>query len=142
VPRHGLYLDLPQRSGAVWTVGGSSGTLETIAEQWPGWSWDNWDERTSAIGRGADPGSGPRLAEAFQQLSESFERHQLLDAGTEAAAVLLRAADWIQGLGHAAGLTFTPVEDNAFTHRPVELSAAELADTREAIAAAALRMLP
>jgi hypothetical protein len=142
MPEHGLQLDPAQKSGAMWTVGGSSSAVEAIAEQWPGWSWENWDDRLAKAASEIDPGPDPELAEAFQNLSENFDRHQLLDAGTEAAAGLLNATDRIHSFAKAAGLTLETVEDNAFTHRPIELSPAELADTREAIAAAALRSLP
>lgn len=78
----------------------------------------------------------------FRNLAESFDRHQIIDSGTEASAALLTATARIGELARAAGATVKTLEDNAFTHRPIDLTPAEIADTREAIAAAALRSLP
>ncbi|RJO74854.1 hypothetical protein D5S18_15590 [Nocardia panacis] len=142
MPKHGLHLDLAQQSGAVWTFGGSSDALETIADQWPGWRWEDWGDRAVREAVEADSGPDPELAGAFETLSESFTRHQQLDTGTEAAAELLRVQTWMKDFAQVGGFTLETIEDNAFAHRPVELTPAELADAYEAIAAAALRARP
>ncbi|WP_433656863.1 hypothetical protein ACQPW1_36250 [Nocardia sp. CA-128927] len=85
---------------------------------------------------------GHEKDEALRSLSESFERHQLPDAGTGVSAALLNATGWLHDFARTAGQTLTTVEDNAFTHRPIELSPTQLTDTREAIATAAIRSQP
>ncbi|MFD6156725.1 hypothetical protein ACFWF7_19320 [Nocardia sp. NPDC060256] len=142
MPAYGLRLDPARKSGAWWSLGDNSGVLEAITGQWRGWSWENWDDRLAKATAAADPGPHPELMNAFRALSESFERHQLIDAGTEASAALLNATNWLHDLARTAGQTVTTIEDNAFTHRPIELSPTELNDTRQAIAAATIRSQP
>ncbi|MEV0342228.1 hypothetical protein AB0H49_24695 [Nocardia sp. NPDC050713] len=139
VPAHGLHLDPARRSGALWALDGTAGDLEAIAARWNGWTWENWGYRFAEAAAALDSDSGPEIVAAFEALSESFEQHQSVDKGTEAIGLLLSATGWIQKALRTGGMTMETVEDNTFVHRPVELSAAELVDTREAIAAAKLR---
>ncbi|TLG16531.1 hypothetical protein FEK35_04630 [Nocardia cyriacigeorgica] len=139
---NGVRLVPAEKTGWLWTFGGSSAALLDIAERWSGWTWQNLDDQvdTSALEAARQPAAG--LAEAFTELSESFDQHQLIDKGTESSALLLRAEDWIGRFAEATGLTVTKLQDSAFIHRPIELSQTELTDTREAFVAAALRALP
>ncbi|MFB8274416.1 hypothetical protein [Nocardia colli] len=142
MPPYGLHLDPAQQCGAWWAFDNNSTVLDAIAEHWRDWRWENWNNRMAKILTMTDPGPPADVMKAFQSLSESFEQHQLLDAGTEASAALLNMTDWLQDLTRSAGQAPTTIEDNAFTHRPIELSPTELNDTREAIARAALRSAP
>lgn len=100
----------------------NSSVLETIAEHWRDWRWENWDDRMVKVLTKTDPGPPSDLLKAFQSRSEIFEQHQLLDAGTEASAALLNLTDWLQDPTCSADQAPTTIEDNAFTHRPIELS--------------------
>ncbi|MEU1984165.1 hypothetical protein [Nocardia sp. NPDC019395] len=136
----GIDLDPVKRAGMVWSLDNSADSLVAEATvRWPGWTWESYPDRASTLPE-PTPFADPELAVAFRELAASFDQHQLLDAGTAAAASLLRAAGRIRELMGSAGLTLETVEDNTFTHCPVDLSPAELADTREAITVAEQRL--
>lgn len=137
---HGSYLDPAQQSGALWALDGTFGELAAIAAPWDGWTWEDWGHRFAEVDARHECSSGSEIAAAFAALSQSFDQHQLVDTGTEAIGVLMHATDRIKEAARAAGLTVEAVEDNTFGHRPIELSAAELADTCAAIAGAQLRL--
>lgn len=135
----GIGLDTAHRSGIVWSLDSSADALAAAATvRWPGWTWESRPDRASALpGSTRDADSETRAA--FRELAESFDRHQLIDAGTEAAASLSRTVGRVCEMAGAAGLSLETLEDNTFTHRPVDRSAAEIAETREAITAAEQR---
>jgi hypothetical protein len=138
----GIDLDPGHRSGTVWSLDDSADALvAAAAARWPGWIWESRPDRASALSESI-PSAGPELTAAFRNLAESFYQHQLVDAGTAAAASLLHAADRIRETMATAGSTLEIMEDNAFAHCPVDLSAAEIASTREAILAAEQQLLP
>ncbi|MFC9433408.1 hypothetical protein [Nocardia sp. NPDC057030] len=120
-------------------VRNNCGVPEAIAEQWRDWRWENWDDQMLKVLTEADPGPPAGLTKAFQSLAESFEQHQLLDAGTEASAALLNMTGWLQDLTRTTNQPLTTIEDNTFTHRPIDLTSTELDNTRAAIATAAMR---
>ncbi|NNH72801.1 hypothetical protein HLB23_23555 [Nocardia uniformis] len=139
---NGVQLDPVRKAGSLWAIGGSSSAMQEIAERWPGWTWTNLDDQVDMTALEAERHSAPERADAFRSLSECFDRHQLIDKGTESSALLLQTQDWLSGLCDTAGLSVTRLEDNAFAHHPIDLPPVELADTREAINAAELRCSP
>ncbi|TDD63584.1 hypothetical protein E1293_42935 [Actinomadura darangshiensis] len=44
VPRAGLHVDLPTRTGGYWTQGFIHGALYEASRTWPGWRWDFWED--------------------------------------------------------------------------------------------------
>ncbi|GLY52627.1 hypothetical protein [Lentzea sp. NBRC 102530] len=44
-PELGLHLDLGSRTLGFWTAGNFTGTVAEIAERWPGWTVEFWEDR-------------------------------------------------------------------------------------------------
>ncbi|MGW4632711.1 hypothetical protein [Nocardia sp. NPDC004415] len=138
MPRHGLLLAPADRVGAHWAFDGSADDIDVAPAGWGEWNWEDWRQRLEAEA-GLERPAPSRMAVALTELSEAFDKHQVLDTGTELAAVLLNATGWIEQALRSVGGEAVRVEDNSFTHRPVELTEGEVLRTRVAIRSARSR---
>ncbi|WP_278265442.1 hypothetical protein [Nocardia sp. AG03] len=138
IPAHGLILVPADRVGAHWAFDGSADDIDVARAGWGEWNWEDWRPRLEAEA-GIERLTSSRMAGAFTELSAAFDKHQVLDSGTELAAVLLNATGWIEQALRSGGGNAVRVEDNSFTHRPVELTEGEVLRTRVAIRSARSR---
>ncbi|WP_336086117.1 hypothetical protein [Nocardia sp. SSK8] len=138
IPAHGLILVPADGVGAHWAFDGRADDIDVAPTRWGEWNWEDWRQRLETEA-GVERPAPSRMSAALTELSEAFDRHQVLDTGTELAAVLLNATGWIEQALRSAGGNAVRVEDNSLTHRPVELTEAEVLRTRVAIRSARSR---
>ncbi|MGW5440223.1 hypothetical protein [Nocardia asteroides] len=129
---HGLLLAPADQVGAHWAFDGSADDIDVVRAGWGEWNWEDWRKWLESE-VGFERPEAPQMLDALTELSDLFDKHQVLDTGTELSAMLLNATGWIeQALRSVAG-NVERVEDNSFVHRPVELTEGEMGRTRAAI---------
>ncbi|GAA2206816.1 hypothetical protein GCM10009850_022740 [Nonomuraea monospora] len=133
----GVHLDLDEQSAGVWTTSTLRGALRSMGQGWPGWHWSDWQDRSAEQARrvaGALTVPEPDLAEGLRGLAAEFDKHQDVDSATEAASLLLAFTDLLLAGARASGHEAHVHKDNAFTHRPMDLTGEEKALVHTAIA--------
>ncbi|TDC80973.1 hypothetical protein [Actinomadura sp. 7K507] len=137
-PGEGVHLDVDARRGGVWTLGTFDRLPEAVEILWPGWEWEHWQGRyREQLGRaaGAVAVPEPDRREGLRKLVEQFDRHQEVDAATEALSLLLDGLGRLTAAAGSEGMRATTVLDNSFAHRPMDLSDEERAGVHIAFAA-------
>ncbi|MDP4502572.1 hypothetical protein [Nonomuraea turcica] len=133
----GVHLDLDDQSAGIWTTSTLRGALLDVGQRWPGWHWSNWGDRSAEQARrvaGALTVPEPDLAEGLRALAAEFDRHQDVDSATRSASLLLGLTDILIAGARSSGLQVHVHTDNAFTHRPMDLTSDEKAVVHAAIA--------
>lgn len=79
----------------------------------------------------------PDRQEGLRKLAEEFRSHRKLDSATRSVSLLLQATDMLKAAAEQSGMEANVVIDNAFAHRPIDLTGEERAGVFEAIEATA-----
>ncbi|MFI8978053.1 hypothetical protein ACIGO9_34600 [Nocardia asteroides] len=138
LPPRAVVLVPAERVGAHWALDDSAEDIDVVSAGWGEWDWEDWRPRIEAGGTAARPAK-EAVVRGCGDLSVEFDRHQVMDTGTELAAVLLNISGWIEQSLRSSAVKMQRVEDNSFVHRPIELTEEELERTRVAIRAAQSR---
>ncbi|CAM3733926.1 hypothetical protein GCM10009799_00930 [Nocardiopsis rhodophaea] len=138
MPISGVHLDADARTAGVWTGRVLYQEPLRSADAWPGWKWEVWGDDYSEQLRRADGAVDvpePDVPAALDRLGARFEEHQK-GGGAAASGImtLLTITSALRGAAANNGLEAQVNDDNAFLHRPMELTAAECAAVRAAIA--------
>ncbi|MEU6717054.1 hypothetical protein ABZ897_36810 [Nonomuraea sp. NPDC046802] len=132
----GVHLDLDDRTAGVWTTSTLCGALLDVGQWWPGWHWSNWEDRSAEQARrvaGALTVPEPDLAKGLRALTAEFDQHQDVDSATSSASLLLGFIDLLTAGARSSGLQVQVQTNNAFTHRPMDLTSEEKALVHAAI---------
>lgn len=82
MPMAGMHLDLPAQTAGYWTQATLHGHLHTVAQTWPGWHWEFWEDdytRQRALARGAVTIPDPDLDAAMTDFVTVWGRREKWD---------------------------------------------------------------
>lgn len=139
LPPRAVVLVPAERVGAYWALDGTAEDIDVVGAGWGEWDWEDWRPRIEAADTAERPAT-EAVIRGCSELSAEFDRHQVMDTGTELAAVLLNLSGWIEQALRSSTVRIQRVEDNSFVHRPIELTERENEHTRIAIGAARSRL--
>lgn len=127
--------------------------LAVMAHTWPGWriqwAYGELGDILDSVGeprRAAPPleppfgepvpgPAGADVARGLPGLVEKFEAHQEVDAATQAISLLLAVTGALTSAAERSSMATRTTMDNAFAHRPADLTDEERAPVRAAFAA-------
>lgn len=126
-----------------WAHGGLGDILDALGEprraapplESPFGTPDPEQAATSAREVPVGAAQGSDVARGLPGLIERFEAHQEVDAATQAISLLLAVTGALTAAAERSGMTTRTTVDNAFAHRPVDLTDDERAPVNAAFAA-------
>ncbi|GLY81119.1 hypothetical protein [Actinoallomurus iriomotensis] len=108
-----------------WAYGGLYDILDALGEPLHGRFRDRssfQDDLRAPVRRTAGPSERDDELRGLRRLVEKFDAHQEVDEATQSISLLLHVVGALTSTAHQAGLETQVASDNAFAHRPMDLT--------------------